>query len=113
MDNIISYFDLTDVVIKQLTENNMWRLKPLRERDPINVFHLYSNMRGFDDGRYRLVIVKLGRRIEGKKYKISIYYTPYNPFNLVSFQRFDNFDELVKIIGDVNEFLLDTNRAYE
>lgn len=100
---------MEDEIITELIDTKLWRLSPKIIRNS-NLFHIYSSMVGYSDGRYRLEITKLKRKIEGKSYKISIFWTPYNPDYLVFNGRFDSFDELKNIINTVNPNLLDINR---
>lgn len=104
---------MEDKIISELLNTKLWLLKPKRVfDDPENVYTIDSHMKGFNSGRYRLIITKMRIKRDNSLYKISIYWTPYNPFNLVFKGRFNSFDELKNIIGTVNKDLLDISRAY-
>ena len=101
---------MEDKVIDELLNTKLWKIWPNRSCDNPNKFRIYSNMKGFLDGRYSMDITKLKRKSEGNIYKISMYWTPYNPDNLVFKGRFNSFEELTAIIGSVNKDLLDEGR---
>ena len=69
-------------------------------------------MKGFSSGRYRLEIDKLKRKVEGKTYKVRLYWTPYYPDDLKYEGRVNNHEELIEAIKIVNSDLLDTTRVY-
>lgn len=75
--------------------------------------HLYSQMKGYSVGRYRLEITKLLRKYKGFLYKIKIYYTPYDPQCLKREGRFNTYKELLELLGSVNKDLIDENRKWE
>lgn len=103
---------MEDNIITELVSTKLWLLRPQREFDNPNLYHINSNMKGYSDGRYRLKINKLKRRVDGYRYIVSIYWTPYNPDNLVFKGRFNSFDDLKNIIKEVNKDLLDISRVY-
>lgn len=103
---------MKDEIIEQLIDTKLWQLRPKLMFDNPNLHIINSNMKGYSSGRYRIEITKLGRKVEGKSYKISMYWTPYNPDNLVFKGRFNTYEELTGIIKEVNKDLLDTSRTY-
>ncbi|TXI11480.1 MAG: hypothetical protein E6Q68_06045 [Polynucleobacter sp.] len=103
---------MNDPIVKQLIETNLWRLQNNRGTYPENTFNVHSHMKGFMDGRYRLLVTKLGRKVGGKSYKVSIYWTPYHYFNLEKFGRFNTFEELKVIIESVNKNLLNPELSF-
>jgi hypothetical protein len=97
-------------LLKQFEDTKMWKH---RSPDlPDKHHHFYSKMKGFTDGRYTIKIRELLRKSKGFKYKIFIYYTPYNPNNLVFQGMFNDWKELTDIIKSVNPKLLDNSRKY-
>lgn len=103
---------MEDKIISELVNTKLWKLQQQRDGEISNLFHVYSNMWGYSNGRYRLEITKLKRKREGSIYKISIFWTPYNPDNLVFKGRFNFFDELKDILNTVNKDLLDVGRVF-
>lgn len=103
---------MEDKIIAELINTKLWGLQPQRNFENPNLFHVYSNMRGYLSGRYRLEITKLKRKNKGSIYKISVFWTPYNPENLVFKGRFNSFGELKNILNTVNKDLLDICRVY-
>lgn len=104
---------MNDIIINNLINTKLWLVKKQRPYENANLFHIYSNMRGYSDGRYRLEILKLKRIREGSLYKVSIFWTPYDPNNLVFKGRFNSFDELKDLINKVNKDLFNSDRIYE
>ena len=102
---------MKDELINEILNTNLWRLSSPSFGKP-NEFCLNSNMNGFSSGRYRMEIKKLKRKVEGKTYKVKMYWTPYDPNNKVYEGRVDNYNELIEAIKTVNEDLLDIERAY-
>ena len=101
---------MTDILVDKMLENNMWTLaRP--SFDKPNLFCLRSNMHGFWSGRYRIELTKLKRKVEGKIYKVAMFWTPYNPDNKVYEGRVNNHEEMIEAIKTVNKDLLDISRA--
>ncbi len=100
---------MLDKLITEILNTNLWKIRPSGN---LNEFCLNSNMKGFSSGRYRLEVNKLKRKVEGKIYKVRLYWTPYHPDDLKYEGRVNNYKELIEAIKTVNSDLLDTTRAY-
>lgn len=103
--------NMEDELIYEILKTKLWVLCSACFYN--HEFILNSNMRGFSRGRYRMEIKKLKRKVEGKAYKVEMYWTPYNPDNKVYVGRVGNYNELIDVIKKVNKDLLDTERAYD
>lgn len=100
----------TQEILNFFINSEMWRYrKPTFDN---NNHSFYSNMKGFTDGRYRIEIQELKRKVEGMKFNIFIYWTPYNPDNLVFKGRLNTVDEMKVIIKNVAPKLLDVSRKH-
>lgn len=99
---------MKDKIIKELLNTNLYRLD-VRTLDKPNLYIIYSHMKGFSSGRYRFEITKLNKKVEGKVYKISMFWSPYHPNYLKFKGRFNTYEELVDIINGVNKDLLDVS----
>lgn len=99
-------------LIKEVLNTELWKLIGYSSNTP-NEFCLNSHMKGFTSGRYRMEIKKLKRKVEGKTYKLAIYWTPYDPDNRVYKGYINNYTELVGVLKLVNKDLLDIKRTYK
>lgn len=103
---------MKEQLIKELIETKLWMVRPHREHDNPNKFTVLSHMKGYMGGRYTMEIQKLLRRVEGKRYKLALYYTPYNPRHLVKEGRFNDLKELKDIVTSVNNDLFNPDRIF-